>query len=86
MEAIDPNLTVADQQLKAAVDALIASDGELVSAKQALADSQVKQALLNASRQELEEQISGFRVDPILASDTVSLAKEQLRVQLDVIG
>ncbi|WP_122468910.1 AAA family ATPase [Pseudomonas viridiflava] len=86
LEAIDPNLTVADQQLKAAVDALIASDGELVSAKQALADSQVKQALLNASRQELEEQISGFRVDPILASDTVSLAKEQLRVQLDGIG
>jgi len=85
LEAIDPNLTVADQQLKAAVEALMASDRELVYAVQALGDCQVKQALLNASRQELEEQIAAFRIDSTLASDTVSLAKEQLSVQFDGI-
>lgn len=82
LEAIDPNLTAADQQLKAAVDALTASDAEVASAAQALAACKGKQASLDASQQALERQIAAFRIDPILASDSAQLAKEQLRVQL----
>lgn len=85
LEAIDPNLTAADQQLKAAVDALTASDAELAFAARTLAVCQGKKAALEVREQGLERQVVAFRIDPILASDTASSAKEQLRVQLDGI-
>lgn len=86
LQAINPSLTSADQRLKAAVDALAASDAEVVSALEAVGDCQAKLAALDDIRRVLEREIIQFRIDPILASDSVPLAKESLRVQLDGVS
>ncbi|WLH36085.1 AAA family ATPase [Pseudomonas sp. FP2196] len=86
LQAINPSLTDADQQLKAAVEALAASDAEVVSALEAVGDCQANLAALDDMCQVLERAIVQFRIDPILASDSVPLAKESLRVQLEGIS
>ncbi|GLZ27721.1 chromosome segregation protein SMC [Stutzerimonas xanthomarina] len=86
LQAINPSLTSADQRLKAALEALAASDAEVATALEAVGDCQAKLAALDDIRQVLEREIVQFRIDPILASDSVPLAKESLRVQLDGIS
>ncbi|CAE6902798.1 SMC domain-containing protein [Ectopseudomonas oleovorans] len=86
LQAISPSLTSADQQLKAAVEALAASDAEVVSALAVVGDCQAKLAALEDLRRGLERVIVQFRIDPILASDSVLLAKESLRVQLEGVS
>jgi len=86
LQAINPSLASADQQLKAAAEAFAASAAEVASALEAVGDCQAKLAALDDIRQVLEREIVQFRIDPILASDSVSLAKESLRVQLDGIA
>lgn len=85
MQAINPNLAAADQKLKAAVEALAASDAAVVYAVEAVADCRAKLTALDDQRQELVRKIVRFRIDPTLASDSVPLAKESLRVQLEGI-
>ena len=86
LQAINPNLKYAEQQLRAASEALIASEAEVTSALGAVQHCKAKLAELDGNRQDLERQIVEFRIDPILASDSVPLAKESLRLQLDGIA
>ncbi|HCT4762792.1 AAA family ATPase [Pseudomonas aeruginosa] len=86
LQAINPSLTSADQRLKVAVEALAASDAEMVSALEAVGDCQAKLAALDDIRRVLEREIVQFRLYPILASDSVPLAKESLRVRLDGVS
>jgi exonuclease SbcC len=86
LEAINPRLTSAEQELRAAVDALAAAEVAAGKAQQALDLSRGELAALESSRQELGRQVSQFRTDPILASDSLSLAREALRQQLESIS
>lgn len=86
LQAINPNLISADQQLKAAVEALAACDAEVALALEALTDCQAKLASLDDLRHVLEREIVQFRIDPTLASDSVALAKERLRVEMDGVS
>lgn len=86
LQVINPSLTAADQQLKAAVNAVAMSDAEVLYALEGVADCQAKLATLNEQCQDLEREIVRFRTNPILASDSVSLAKVSLRGQLDGIS
>jgi exonuclease SbcC len=86
LQAINPSLTAADQQLKAAVAALAACDAEVVSALESVTDRQAKLVALTDIRRVLEQEIVRFRIDPILASDSVPLAKESIMVQLDGVS
>lgn len=86
LQTIDPNLTSAEQQLRAAVEALSVSEAAVSSAQEAVKSYQTQLGSLETNRQMLERQVSGFRTDPILASDSVPLAKESLRQQLDGIA
>ncbi len=86
LQAINPSLTSADQRLKVAVEALAASDAEVVSALEAVGDCRAKLAALDDIRRVLEREIVQFRLYPILASDSVPLAKESLRVRLDGVS
>lgn len=86
LQAINPSLASADQQLKVAVDALAASNAEVASKLEAVADCQTKIAALGDIRRGLERQIIQYRVNPILASGSLPQAKESLRVQLDGIS
>lgn len=86
LEAINPSLTPAEQQLRTAVEALTAGEVAVEKAQQALDLSRGEFGALEASRQELERQVSQFRTAPILASDSLSLAREALTQQLDSIS
>lgn len=86
LQAINPSLASADQQLKVAADALAASNAEVASKLEAVADCQTKIAALGDIRRGLEQQIIQYRVNPILASGSLPQAKESLRVQLDGIS
>lgn len=86
LKAINPSLAVAEQQLRAASQAVSTSESAVAAALEALKDCQAELADLNESRQELEQEIETFRIDPILASDSIALAKEYLRVQLDGVA
>jgi len=86
LQAINPSLTSADQQLTAAVEAFAASDAKVVSALAAVGDCQAQLVALDDNRRVLEREVVQFRIDPILASDSVSLAKESLRVRLDGVS
>ncbi|WP_417788466.1 AAA family ATPase [Stutzerimonas xanthomarina] len=86
LEAINPSLTAAEQQLRAAVEALTASEVAVEKAQQALDFSRMELGALESSRQDLERRVAQFRTDPILASDSLPLARESLRQQLDSIA
>ncbi|UXU90347.1 AAA family ATPase [Burkholderia sp. S-53] len=86
LDAINPSLTSAEQQLRAAVEALTAGEIAVEKAQQALDLSRGELGALESSRLELGRQVSQFRTDPILASDSLSLARETLRQQLDSIS
>ncbi|OXJ29260.1 chromosome segregation protein SMC [Burkholderia sp. HI2714] len=86
LDAINPSLTSAEQQLRAAVEALTAGEIAVEKAQQALDLSRGELGALESSRKELGRQVSQFRTDPILASDSLSLARETLRQQLDGIS
>lgn len=86
LEAINPSLTAAEQQLRAAVEALTASEVAVEKAQQALDFSRRDLGTLESSCQDLGRLVSQFRTDPILASDSLPLAKESLRQQLDSIA
>lgn len=86
LKAIDPSLTVAEQQLRAASQAVSTGESAVTAALEAVQDCQAKLACLDESCQEFEREIETFRIDPILASDSVPLAKESLRVQLDGVA
>lgn len=86
LEAINPSLTAAEQQLRAAVEALTASEVAVEKAQQALDLTQGELGALESSRQDLRRQVTQFRTDPILASDSLPLAREALRQQLDSIA
>lgn len=86
LEVINPSLTAAEQQLRAAVEALTASEVKVKKAQQALDFSRAELSALESSRQELGWQVTQFRTDPILASDSLPLARESLRQQLDSIA
>ncbi|MBP0945002.1 AAA family ATPase [Pseudomonas alliivorans] len=85
LQAINPSLTLADQQLRVAAEALAVSGGELASALAAVRDWQTRLTDLNNVLDALDRKTAQFRIDPILASDSVSLAKETLRVQFDSV-
>jgi exonuclease SbcC len=85
LQAIDPNLTSAEQQLRAAVEALTASKAAVSSAQEAVKLCQTPLESLETNRQVLERQVSGFRTNPHLKSDSAPLAKKSLRQQLDSI-
>lgn len=86
LEAINPSLTSAEQQLRAAVEALTASEVAVEKAQQAVEYSRGELGALESSRQELGRQVTQFRTAPILASDSLPLARESLRQQLDSIA
>lgn len=86
LQAINPSLTSADQQLKAALEASAVCDAEETSAFEAVTDHQAKLAELDNVRRVLEREIVQFRINPILASDSVPMAKESLRVRLDGVS
>ncbi|WP_095064621.1 AAA family ATPase [Pseudomonas sp. Irchel s3f19] len=86
LQAINPSLTLAEQQLRGAAEALAVSDAELASALAGVRDCQSRLTDLDNVLEALERQNAQFRIDPILASDSVPLAKETLRVQLDGIA
>ncbi|HCL4366272.1 TPA: AAA family ATPase [Pseudomonas aeruginosa] len=86
LEAINPSLTAAEQQLRAAVEALAASEVAVEKAQQALDFSRMELGALESSRQDLGLRVAQFRTDPILASDSLPLARESLRQQLDSIA
>lgn len=84
--AINPSLTSAEQQLRSAVDALTSSELAVEKAQQALDLNQRELEALESSRQALGRQVAQFRTDPILANDSLPLARESLRQQLDSIA
>jgi len=86
LQAIDPRLIAADHQLKAAIEASTARDIEVISALEAFEECQGKLVALADIRRVLEREVGRFRIDPILASDSMQLAKESLRIQLDGIS
>lgn len=86
LEAINPSLIAAEQQLRAAVETLTVSEIAVETAQQALDFSRGKLGALESSRQDLGRQITQFRTDPILASDSLPSARETLRQQLDSIA
>lgn len=86
LQAINPNLTYAEQQLRTASEVLITSETEVAVALAAVQDCQAELAVLDSNRQDLERQILVFRIDPILASNSVLLAQESLRGQLEGIA
>ncbi|WP_085694785.1 MULTISPECIES: AAA family ATPase [unclassified Pseudomonas] len=86
LEAINPSLTAAEQQLRSAVEALAASEVAVEKAQQALDLTRRELGALESSRQDLGQQVTQFRTDPILASDSLPLAREALRLQLDSIA
>jgi exonuclease SbcC len=86
LQAINPSLTLADQQVRAAAEALAVSDAELAKALAEVGEWQARLADLDNVLDALERQIAQFRIDPILASDSVALAKETLRVRLDGVA
>jgi exonuclease SbcC len=86
LEAINPRLTAAEQQLRAAVEALTASEVAVEKAQQTLDISRDELRALESSRQDLGRHVTQFRIDPILASDSLPLARESLRQQLDSIA
>ncbi|EGH27729.1 SMC domain-containing protein, partial [Pseudomonas syringae pv. japonica str. M301072] len=86
LDAINPSLTSAEQQLRAAMEALTASEVAVEKAQQALDLSRGELGALESSGQELGRQVSQFRTDPILASDSLPLARETFRQQLDSIA
>jgi DNA repair exonuclease SbcCD ATPase subunit len=86
LEAINPSLTAAEQRLRAAVEALTASEVAVEKAQQALDFSRMELGALESSRQDLGRRVAQFRTDPILASDSLPLARESLRQQLDSIA
>lgn len=86
LEAINPRLTAAEQQLRAAVEALTDSEVAVEKAQQALDLSRDELRALESSRQDLGRHVTQFRTDPILASDSLPLARESLRQQLDSIA
>ncbi|MGX9379187.1 AAA family ATPase [Pseudomonas sp. JQ36] len=86
LEAINPRLTAAEQQLRAAVEALTASEVAVEKAQQTLDLSRDELRALESSRQDLGRHVTQFRIDPILASDSLPLARESLRQQLDSIA
>lgn len=86
LETINPRLAPAEQQLRAAIEALTASEVAVEKAQQALDLSREKLGALESSRQDLGRHVTQFRTDPILASDSLPLARESLRQQLDSIA
>ena len=86
LRAIDPSLMVAEQQLRAASQAVSLSETAVTAALEAIQDCRTALAELDECRQEYEREIEAFRIDPILASDSISSARESLRVQLDAIA
>ncbi|MCJ7853005.1 AAA family ATPase [Pseudomonas monteilii] len=86
LEAINPSLTAAEQQLRAAVEVLTASEVAVEKAQQALDISRGELGALESSLQDLGRQVAQFRTDPILASDSLPLARESLRQQLDNVA
>nr|WP_262924696.1 AAA family ATPase [Pseudomonas fluorescens] len=86
LEAINPRLTAAEQQLRAAVEALTASEVAVEKAQQTLDISRDELRAVESSRQDLGRHVTQFRIDPILASDSLPLARESLRQQLDSIA
>lgn len=85
LEAINPSLTSAEQQLRAAVEAVTASEVAVEKVHQALDLNRGELGALESRRVELGRQVTQFRTDPILASDSLPLAREALRQQLDSI-
>lgn len=86
LEEINPSLTAAEQKLRAAMEALTASEAAVEKAQRALDISRGELGALELSRQDLGRQVTQFRTDPILASGSLSLAREVLRQQLDSIA
>ncbi|WP_319784190.1 AAA family ATPase [Oceanisphaera sp. IT1-181] len=86
LQAIDPNLTSAEQQLRTAAEALAVSEAAVSSAREAIQACQTELTSLNTHSQMLDQKILVFRTDPILASDSVSMAKESLKLLLDGIA
>ncbi|MCW4649625.1 AAA family ATPase [Pseudomonas aeruginosa] len=86
LQAIDPNLTESERQLRIATDELVASQAAVSAVQTAVQTSQEQLAELEAKRLNLELRIAEFRADPNLASDSVSLARESVRRQLEEIA
>lgn len=86
LDAINPSLTTAEQQLRVAMEALTASEVAVQKVQKALDLSRGELTTLKSSRQDLERQVMQFRTNPILASDSLPLATEALRQQLDSIA
>lgn len=86
LKAIDPSLKVAEQKLRAAAQDVNSNESVVKTALEAFQACQAALAHLEESRQEFEREIQAFRIDPILASDSIPLAKESLRVQLEGVA
>lgn len=86
LEAINPSLIEAEQQLRAAVVALTASEAEVDKVQHAIDHSRLERGALESARQDLGRKITQFRTNPILASDSLVLAGESLRQKLESIG
>lgn len=86
LTAIDPNLTAAEEQLRIASEERAASEEAVRAVQQTLSTTQNDLASLSSRRQALERQISLFRTEPVLASDSLPLARESLRQRFDSIA
>lgn len=85
LQAIDPNLISSEQQLRMATEKLAASEIAVSIAQESVQANQKQLAALESDQQTLERQVSEFRVDQILASDSVLLAEDSIRQRLDDI-
>lgn len=86
LHAINPNLNAAEEGLRIANEAREVSEAAVQAAQELLDVGQSELEGLVARRQALERQISLFRTDPVLANDSLQLARESIRQQMDAIA
>ncbi|MFL1551184.1 AAA family ATPase [Pseudomonas sp. D47] len=83
LQAIDPSIVEAELRLKSATDQLRASQDAVAAGQTAMQAGQEELFELEADQTNLVSQICEYQSESILASDTLPLAKESVRLQLE---
>lgn len=83
LETIDPHLVQAERRLKVASDELRASEEAVSVALSELQECQNRLSSLEAQQADLVSRIDHFRSHPLVASDTLPLAKEFIKTRAE---
>lgn len=83
LQAIDPNLAESERHLRIATEELVVSQAAVSTAQTALQACQQHLSDLEAEQLDLGFRIIDFRTHAILASESVSLARESVRLRMD---